>query len=199
MSSHNFIDRDGATPIDEEQKMGLKFKHVTTMGELDELEDLNIQKGIEWLNGNKNEDYLSIHFLQKLHEKLFSNVWTWAGKFRKVEVNLSRTRSHNISIQLTNLFEDVKVWIKHGAMNWDEISAELHHRLVSIHPFPNGNGRSTRIFTEYVQRRNNQPVTSWKGSLKEKPKERRHEYINALKEADKGNYAPLISFMSEKK
>jgi Fic family protein len=84
-------------------------------------------------------------------------------------------------------------------MSWDEISAEMHHRLVCIHPFPNGNGRTTRIYTEYVQKRNQQKVTNWKGSLAHDPKERRKIYIKALQQADKGNFEPLIEYMKEKK
>ena len=83
-------------------------------------------------------------------------------------------------------------------MSWDEISAEMHHQLVTIHPFPNGNGRTTRIFTEYVQKRNQQPLTSWKASLAHDPKLRRETYIKALRKADKGEFDLLVEFMREK-
>lgn len=198
-NSHNFIDRDGATPLDHNQIKGIRFSHLTTMGELDEIEDENIQKGLEWLNRQTAEDYLSSQFLCKLHEKLFGDVWKWAGKFRTIEVNISSYRAFDVAPQLLNFFEDIKLWIPGGKMSWDEISAEMHHRLVSIHPFPNGNGRTTRIFTEYVQRRNNQPVTSWKASLNDDPRKRRSAYIAALKAADKGDFSMLIEFMKEKK
>jgi Fic-DOC domain mobile mystery protein B len=199
MGQFNFIHRDGATPLDENQASGLKFKHLTTLSELDEVEDINIQNGLEWLNSQKNPNYLSIEFLCKLHEKLFGDVWDWAGKFRKADVNLSKISHYDIGPQLKNLFEDAKLWIEAGKMDWDEISAELHHRLVWIHPFPNGNGRTTRIFTEFVQRRNEQAVTSWMESLKDNPLERRKCYINALKKADTGDFSALIEFMKEKK
>lgn len=198
-NSHNFIDRDGATPLDHNQIKGIRFSHLTTMGELDEIEDDNIQKGLEWLNRQTTEDYLSSQFLCKLHEKLFGDVWKWAGKFRTIEVNISSYRAFDVAPQLLNFFEDVKLWISGGKMSWDEISAETHHRLVSIHPFPNGNGRTTRIYTEYVQRRNNRPITSWKASLTDDPRMRRSAYIAALKAADKGDFTLLIDFMKEKK
>ncbi len=199
MGKFNFVHRDGATPLDEEQTRGLKFKHITTLSELDEVEDINIQSGLEWLNGQRNPDYLSIEFLCKLHEKLFGDVWSWAGKFRKIEVNLSKIRSYDVGPQLINLFEDTKLWLQNDKMDWDEISAQLHHRLVSIHPFPNGNGRTTRIFTEFVQRRNGKEITSWMESLKDNPAERRKCYINALKKADNGDMNALVDFMKEKK
>ena len=199
MSKHNLIDRDGSTPLDHDQIIGIRFSHLTTMGELDELEDVNIQNGLEWLNRQKTDDYLSIDFICKLHEKLFSDVWKWAGKFRTAEVNISKYRPYDVGPQLKNFFEDAKVWITTGQMSWDEISAEMHHRLVTIHPFPNGNGRTTRIYTEYVQKRNNQEVTSWNAALAHHPKGRRESYIKALRDADKGDFTLLIEFMKEKK
>jgi Fic-DOC domain mobile mystery protein B len=197
MRPHNFVDRDGSTPLDPDQITGIKFSHLVNMGELDEVEDLNIQNGLEWLNRQNNADYLSVEFICKLHEKLFGDVWKWAGKFRKVEVNISKIPSYDVRPQLVNFFEDAKLWIGGKHMSWEEIAAETHHRLVSIHPFPNGNGRTTRIYTEYVQRRNNRPVTSWKASLIQDPKERRRTYIKALQQADKGNFQLLVEFMRE--
>jgi Fic-DOC domain mobile mystery protein B len=138
-------------------------------------------------------------FLCKLHEKLFGDVWKWAGKFRRLDVNISKIRSYDVAPQLKNFFEDAGLWMSEGQINWDEIAAEMHHRLVSIHPFPNGNGRTTRIYTEYVQKRNSQKITSWKASLAHDPKERRKSYIKALQQADQGNFGPLVDFMKEKK
>jgi Fic-DOC domain mobile mystery protein B len=199
MSGHNFIDRDGATPLDPDQIKGIRFSHLTTMGELDEMEDENIQKGLEWLNHQKRSDYLSSEFICKLHEKLFGDVWKWAGKFRTVEVNISKYRSYDVAPQLKLFFEDIKLWISGGKMSWDEIAAETHHRLVSIHPFPNGNGRTTRIYTEFVQKMNQQAITSWKASLSNNPKERRRAYIKALQAADDGDFTLLINFMQDSK
>ncbi len=198
-NQHNFIDRDGSTPLDHDQIIGIRLQHLTTMGELDEVEDLNIQRGLEWLKRQKGDDYLSKEFLCKLHQKLFSDVWKWAGKFRTTEVNISRYRSYDVGPQLVMFFEDLKLWISGGKMSWDEIAAEMHHRLVSIHPFPNGNGRTTRIFTDYVLKRNGQQAPSWKQSLSHNPKLRRQTYIKALQIADKGDFTALIDFMSEKK
>ena len=111
MNNYNFRDRDGSTPLDNEQLEGIKFPHITTMGELDEMEDRNIQDGLDWLNRQNTEDYLSIHFLDKLHKKLFGDVWKWAGFHRTRDVNLSRIDRFNIGPELKKLFEDVKTWI----------------------------------------------------------------------------------------
>jgi Fic-DOC domain mobile mystery protein B len=198
-NNHNFIDRDGATPLDHDQIIGIRLSHLTTMGELDEVEDLNIQRGLEWLDRQKSDNYLSKEFLCKLHEKLFGDVWKWGGKFRTTEVNISKYRSYDVGPQLLNFFEDLKLWISSGKMSWDEIAAEAHHRLVSIHPFPNGNGRTTRIYTQYLLRRNNQKEPTWMGSLANDPKLRRSTYIKALQKADKGDFSLLIEFLKEKR
>ena len=199
LSSYNFKDREGSTPLDREQLEGIKFTHITTMGELDEAEDRNIQDGLDWLNRQSGENYLSIHFLNKLHKKLFGDVWKWAGDHRTILVNLSIVDRFHIGPKLKILFEDTKVWIQLGRMSWDEIAAEFHHRLVKIHPYPNGNGRVARIMTEFLQKRNDQPITSWMSSLRNSPKERRDLYINSLKKADTGDYTKLIQFMKEKR
>lgn len=195
----NFRNRDGSTPLDLDQMEGIKYPHITIMAELDELEDENIQRGLDWLNRYKKEDYLSIEFLKKLHKKLFGDVWLWAGKLRTKEVNLSNTRPYDVGPGLKMLFEDIKVWIKAKNIDWNEIAAEFHHRLVRIHPFPNGNGRTTRIFIEFFQKRNGQDITSWMASLKNSPKERRQKYIQSLRKADKGDYSELIEFVKEKR
>ena len=197
MKGHIFRDRDGSTPLDPDQIQGLKFSHITTMAELDELEDANIQKGLDWLNHQKG-DYLSTGFLKKLHKELFKDVWKWAGTFRKREVNLSKIPFYNVEVELHNLFKDASVWIENQSFSWDEMAAEFHHRLVSIHPFPNGNGRISRIMTEYFEKRNEKFVTNWKNSLLNNPEERRRQYIAALKNADRGDYRLLVEFMSEK-
>jgi len=199
MSNLNFRQSEGSTPLDPEQLKGIKFHHVTNMGELDELEDENIQRGLDWLGRNKTENYLCTAFLNELHKKLFGDVWRWAGQFRTVEVNLSKTRFHDIGPKLKMLFEDLQMQIKSKSMPWDEILAEFHHRLVAIHPYPNGNGRVSRIMTEYLAKRNAQKITSWMASLKNNPEERRKRYIEAIRLADKGSYSALIEFMGEKK
>ena len=198
MNNYIFKDRDGSTPLESEQLKGIRFPHITTMGELDEVEDENIGRGLDWLNRQKPNDYLSINFLNELHRKLFDDVWKWAGKYRIRDVNLSKISPYEIGHELKLLFDNTKAQIYYKSMPWDEIVAEFHHKLVSIHPYPNGNGRMARIMTEYLQKRNNQKITSWMGSLANSPKERRKKYIQALVAADSGDYSTLIEFMKEK-
>jgi len=67
-------DPEGATPLDPDELEGLKFKHVTTRGQLDHLEQANIQEGLRWLSRRKNADVLNEAFVRELHKKLFGEV-----------------------------------------------------------------------------------------------------------------------------
>jgi len=58
---------EGATPLDPDEMDWLKFSHVTTRGELDHLEQANIQDGLRWLTRHKGEDILNDQFARKLH------------------------------------------------------------------------------------------------------------------------------------
>ena len=80
---------DGQTPLSEEEREGLLIKSITTRGELDELEQLNIEKAIEWtLNSKfKKEQILTEKFIKSVHMKMLGDVWKWAGKFRRSEKN----------------------------------------------------------------------------------------------------------------
>ena len=75
----------GQTPIEEEEKEELLIPSITTRGELDEFEQINIVQAVEWTISKKfDADYiLSEQFIKELHRRMFSDVWGWAGKFRK--------------------------------------------------------------------------------------------------------------------
>ena len=93
------------------------------------------------------------------------------------------------------MYDDVPVWIQSQNETPEEMAVRFHHRLVWIHPFPNGNGRHARlmadIFIENVLHRS--PFTWGKRDLSN-PGENRSRYISALHEADNGNYMPLLEF-----
>jgi Fic family protein len=70
----------------------------------------------------------------------------------------------------------------------------LHHTLVKIHPFPNGNGRWARLATDLWLLKAGHNVLSWGGNIMEVTIART-EYIASLKEADVGSYERLMAFM----
>lgn len=68
---------DGQTPIDESEKQGLKIPSITTMSELDQFEQQNIEETIYWLSNKtfSTEEVLSIDFIQRIHKRMFEQVW----------------------------------------------------------------------------------------------------------------------------
>jgi len=146
----NFNYPDGATPLDPDEIEGLKHPHIETWGELDQLEQQNIQDGYKWLSQQrKYKTFVNEDFIKLLHKKLLGEVWSWAGQFRLSEKNIG-IDPINIPVELRNLLDDVRAWLEHGTYEREEFAARLHHRLVKIQLFANGNGRHARILTDVV-------------------------------------------------
>lgn len=187
---------DGQTPLDEEEKDGLKIKSITTQGELDEFEQLNIEKAVEWtIHTNlKPKNVLTEKFIKDLHKKMYGDVWKWAGEFRRTEKNIGIPWT-KIGLELKILLDDSKYWIENKTFSPEEIAIRFKHRIVSIHCFPNGNGRHSRMMADILMESIfKNEIFSWHQSNMVKADEIRKEYIHALKEADKGNINPLIDF-----
>ncbi|WP_047534297.1 mobile mystery protein B [Methylotenera sp. N17] len=187
---------EGATPLDRDELAGLKFAHVTTRGELDHLEQANIQSGMQWLNRTRQTEILSEVFIRTLHKRLFGEVWRWAGTFRTTEKNIG-VDPITIAIELRHLIDDTRYWIDHQTYPPLEIAARFHHRLVYIHPFPNGNGRHARIMADAILTKiYGNPSIDWAGGYDlQSMNERRQVYISALRAADQRDYMPLFSFI----
>lgn len=145
---------EGQTPISEEEKEGLINTMVTLQRELDELEQYNIEKALQWTIRLKiSEDVLlSESFIKKLHQKMYGEVWKWAGSFRKSEKNIG-VKWTQIGIELKNLLDDTLFWIKNYSYEAEEIAVRFKHRLVSIHCFPNGNGRHSRLMADLIMQK----------------------------------------------
>ena len=188
--------KNGQTPIDDEEKEGLKIKSVATQGELDEFEQLNIEKAIEWtIHANlKQERILTEKFIKDLHKRMYGDVWKWAGVFRKTDKNIG-IKWTQIGIELKNLIDDTTYWIENKTYPPEEIAIRFKHRLVAIHCFPNGNGRHSRMMADIIiEFIFDKDIFSWHKSKMVKPDETRKMYITALKEADRGNIKNLIEF-----
>jgi len=185
---------EGATPIDPDEAADLLLTHITTHGELNRWEQDNIIEAMAWIDKTKPTNILNVRFIKQLHKRMFGNIWRWAGQFRRSDKNLG-VSWHQVPMCLKNLCDDVPVWIQTENESPEEMAVRFHHRLVWIHPFSNSNGRHSRlmtdIFIENVLLRS--PFTWGKWDLSN-PNEYRIRYINALQEADNGNYIPLLEF-----
>ena len=187
--------KPGQTPLDPDEAAGLLPAHVTTQGQLDEWEAENIYQALRWLNRQKKLDVLSEHFCRELHRRMFCDTWRWAGTFRHSGKNIGCDWTQ-IGMQLRQLLDNVAFWIEHQIFPVEEVAIQFHHRLVLIHPFPNGNGRHARLMADVLLRQLDLPAFSWGGNAQlVADNELRRRYITALRAADAGNYGPLAAFV----
>ena len=184
---------DGQTPLTPEEMEGLIPSYITLRGELNEAEQANIVEAQDWASARKR-DVLGQGFLNTLHKRLFGNVWKWAGKFRTSGKNIG-VDAYRIVTELQNLIDDTKFWIEHGTYEPDEIAARFHHRLVYIHPYPNGNGRHARLATDLLLTSMGRSPFSWGSENLTNASETRAQYIAALQAADGHDYEPLFRFV----
>lgn len=189
----------GATEIDPNEIDGLIPSYIVNQGELNSLEQENILEAKTWLIKRKPKDILTDTFLKILHEKMFAKVWRWAGRYRLSDKTIGITWSL-VPIEVAKLIQDTDYWIKNGSYSWIELAARFHHRLVSIHAFPNGNGRHARVMTDLILETYHQPSLRWgadaiSNGVLENSSEVRRVYINALRDADQRRFGPLIKFI----
>lgn len=184
---------DNSTPLTAEEKDGLKLKWITLRSELNEAEARNIAQAQIWLMSNRNKDICSDIFLRELHKKMFGDVWKWAGAYRTSERNIG-VAPYQIPMKLMQLFDDVKFWIENNTYSKREIAVRLHHRLVQIHPFPNGNGRVSRLMADLVLEKLEGTKLYWGNTNLVNVSEIRSTYIATLRKADAGDYTDLIEF-----
>jgi Fic-DOC domain mobile mystery protein B len=189
---------EGATPLDPNEMGGLKFKHITTREELDELEQANIESGLRWLARHRG-DVLTDDFAINLHKRLFGDVWDWAGTFRRTGKTIGIDAIH-IPVELRMLMDNARYWAEHQTYPASEAAVRFHHRLVQIHAFPNGNGRHSRIMADTILARvyKAEPIDWAGGHDLQKMNVRRAAYIAALKSADAGDFSPLMTFAAPK-
>lgn len=187
---------DGQTPLDEDEKEGLLISTITTRGELDEFEQLGVEKTVEWTMKRKPDlsQILSEDFLVELHKRMFGDIWKWAGQFRTSNKNLGVDKSQ-IRTEVRKLLDDCRYWIEHRVYDDDETAVRFSHRIVAIHPFSNGNGRLSRLMADIlVSHGLGRPIFSW-GSINLTARgAARAAYLKALHEADDNDFRSLIVF-----
>jgi Fic-DOC domain mobile mystery protein B len=184
---------DASTPLQEQERADLIPSYITLRSELNEAEQANILEAQEWAFARKR-DILNERFLTGLHKRMFGRVWRWAGRFRTTDRNIG-VDAWRIPMDLRQLLDDCRYWIEHGTYEPDEIAARFHHRLVLIHPFPNGNGRHARLATDLLLVDQGRPRFSWGRDSLINPGEARQRYVEALRAADKQDIVPLLEFV----
>lgn len=191
-----FQQPDDATPLEPEEREGLLQRWITDRRDLNEAEQQNIVEGAAWARNRPDQKpatLLSVDFALALHRRMFGDVWDWAGQYRWKALNIGIEAMH-IPAQVPELLDDARFWVDACTYAPDEIAVRLHHRLVWVHPFPNGNGRHARLMADLLIERLGGTAFSWgSGHLTETGPLRR-AYIAALRSADSHDLAPLVAF-----
>ncbi|MEE4212597.1 MAG: mobile mystery protein B [Parvularcula sp.] len=193
MSDPLFDDDDEAnTPLEGEEREQLIPVYITLRSELNEAEQVNIADASRWAFARRR-DILDEAILRELHRRMFSQVWKWAGQYRLTPRNIG-IDAYRIGVEMRQLVDDVRYWVENDTYPNDETAVRFHHRLVSIHPFPNGNGRHARLAADLLVVQLGRPRFTWGSADLVEPKEARDRYVEALRAADAHDIAPLLTF-----
>lgn len=187
----------GSTPLDPDDAEGLIPSWVATRADLNEVEQRNIVEGLtrrRWRRIGAT-DLLDDLAGRALHRDMFGKVWRWAGAYRSRELTIG-VDPRLVSTSVRDLMEDAKLWIGDDRpMPPDEAGYRFHHRLVQVHPFPNGNGRHSRAMTDLLVRAIDCEPFTWGRISLDAASSTRDTYINALRAADAHDFEPLARFV----
>ena len=184
---------DGGTELTEEEREGMIPSYITLRSELNEAEQANILEAQEWAFARKR-DVLEEKLLNNLHKRMYGNVWGWAGNYRTSGKNIG-VDAYRIPTDLRQLLDDCRYWIENRTYESDEIAVRFHHRLVSIHCYPNGNGRHARLAADLLLKSIGRGRFSWGRRNLVDLSETRKRYIAALQAADGHDIRPLLAFV----
>jgi len=187
-----FEEPDDATPLTPDERQELIPSDITYRRELNRAEQENIARAQDWALSRRRE-LLTEKSIKDLHKRMLGEVWRWAGDFRTTERNLGIPYGQ-IPMALRELLDDVKAWIEYKTYPLDEIAVRLHHRLVHIHPFPNGNGRHARLMADLLIMQFGGERFTWGSANLQDAGEVRKRYIESLKAADSHDLGPLLAF-----
>jgi Fic-DOC domain mobile mystery protein B len=183
---------DAATPLTPQEMRDLIPSHIAYRRELNQAEQENIARAQEWAL-SRRRDLVSEKFVKDLHRHMFSDVWRWAGRFRNSDRNIG-IAYWEVPAALRQLLDDTKEWIESSSYPPDEIAVRFHHRLVQIHPFPNGNGRHSRLMADLLAISFGRERFSWGRERLRDAGAMRHRYIAVLQAADNHDIGPLLAF-----
>ena len=184
---------EGATPIDDESDL-LQIG-IISFKQLCDAEAENILKAVhKYFRAKKRISWFRPRHLLRIHQDMFCDVWNWAGKLRRSVTNIG-TKPYLIESSLYELYHDLLYWEQHQTIKPLECSVRLHHRLVAIHPFENGNGRHARLVADLYLFSKGFPFPKWPTSLINESSDR-SRYLSALRLADQGDISKLLEFTS---
>lgn len=161
------------------------------------LETINHSQAIDYIKELAKRNTVTERDLQQIHQLILQSIDnTNAGKYRNVQVLISGAKHippqpYLVSKEMENLF----IWYNENEdqLHPIELSAEMHKRLVTIHPFIDGNGRTSRLLMNLILLQNGFPIAILKGDT-----DSRLRYYKALETAQtEKNKQPFIDLIKE--
>src|SRR5581483_6997579 len=181
----------GETPIDDVSE--LKIKGITLRSELSQFEARNVLKAtVKYLSRRPSKRLapFDLKWVKKLHKEMFGDVWGWAGRLRTTTLSIGIDPAH-AETALFQLVENLRVQQLTTGYTLLDQAVWLHHRAVQIHPFLNGNGRWSRLLSNIWLKQHGSPVVVWPEEAVGETSPVRGEYLDAIRQADQGNFGPL--------
>lgn len=188
----------GATPVDADEAADLIPTGIETVDQLNALEQTNILSATEWALRHRRrhtpETVLTEGFLFDLHRRMFDETWRWAGVPRRTDKNLG-VHWPTIRVALRERVKDAQLWLAESIFPPDEVAVRLHHGIVMVHPFANGNGRWSRLVADTLMHALQLSPFDWGAKNLTSACEARAAYLAALRAADHGDFAPILQFV----
>lgn len=163
----------------------------------DHLEAKDHQAALEYLYDLVDKDKkhtISEMLIRNLHQIIIQETdKEWAGRYRNANVIIGgANHTPPDALQVPQKMRDLISLInsQKGKTNSIELSALLHHKLVHIHPFFDGNGRTARLTMNLLLMQTGYPLVIIL-------KNDRKKYYDVLDKADSGKYEPLVKFIAQ--
>lgn len=163
----------------------------------DHLEAKDHQAALKYLYVLVDKDRkhtISEMLIRNLHQIIIQETdKEWAGRYRNANVIIGGAKhTPPDALQVPQKMRDLIIWLnfQKNKTNIIELSALLHHKLVHIHPFFDGNGRTTRLTMNLLLMQAGYPLVIIL-------KNDRKKYYDVLDKADSGKYEPLVKFIAQ--
>ncbi|MBF0330246.1 MAG: Fic family protein [Nitrospirae bacterium] len=163
----------------------------------DHLEAKSHTEALEYLYELVDKDKrntLSERLIRELNQIVMRDIdKEWAGKYRNSSVIIGgANHTPPDAVEVSQLMQELIDWMRQNRkkLHSVELAAILHHRLANIHPFFDGNGRTSRLVMNIILMQAGFPLVVIL-------KNDRKRYYRSLAEADKGNYTPFVLFIAQ--
>lgn len=163
----------------------------------DHLEAKNHYEALEYLTDLVEHDKkhtFSEVLIRHLHQMIIQDIdKEWAGRYRDRNVIIGGAdHTPPEAIEIPSQMHDLMSWLRinQKTLHPIELAALLHHKLVYIHPFFDGNGRTARLTMNVLLMQEKYPLAIIL-------KNDRKKYYRILAKADEGNFFPLVRFIAQ--